>query len=161
MTESDAAVALSRPSYPSAHRSDHVDLMHGTAVADPYRWLETADDARTTEWAATQRLLTQAERETWTTRDAFAEQVERLLGAGTVSPPYWRGDRRFITRREPGQQFSVLYVVEADGVERVLIDPMALDPSGLRPSTAGNPRRRATASPTSSRSVAPRSPRCT
>ena len=131
MTESDAAVALSRPSYPSAHRSDHVDLMHGTAVADPYRWLETADDARTTEWAATQRLLTQAEREAWTTRDAFAEQVERLLGAGTVSPPYWRGDRRFITRREPGQQFSVLYVVEADGVERVLIDPMALDPSGL------------------------------
>ena len=131
MTESDAAVALSRPSYPSAHRSDHVDLMHGTAVADPYRWLETADDARTTEWAATQRHLTQAEREAWTTRDAFAEQVERLLGAGTVSPPYWRGDRRFITRREPGQQFSVLYVVEADGVERVLIDPMALDPSGL------------------------------
>ena len=49
MTESDApdsAAALSRPAYPSAHRSDHVDLMHGTAVADPYRWLEDADDPR-------------------------------------------------------------------------------------------------------------------
>ena len=46
-------------------------------------------------------------------------------------PPYWRGDRYFLTRREPGQQFSVLYVVEADGTERVLIDPMALDPTGV------------------------------
>ena len=123
--------AATRPSYPDAHRADHVDVLHGTTVPDPYRWLEDADDMRTTQWATSQRQLTQAERESWTTRDAFAEQVERLLGAGTVSPPYWRGQRRFITRREPGQQFSVLYVIDADGVEHVLIDPMVLDPTGL------------------------------
>ncbi len=134
MTEHDAPKApdaAARPGYPDAHRADHVDVLHGTAVPDPYRWLESADDTRTTQWATAQRHLTRAERDAWTTRDAFAEQVERLLGAGTVSPPYWRGQRRFITRREPGQQFSVLYVIDADGIERVLIDPMALDPTGL------------------------------
>jgi prolyl oligopeptidase len=123
--------AATRPGYPDAHRADHVDELHGRSVPDPYRWLEDADDLRTTQWATAQRQLTQAERESWTTRDAFAEQVERLLGAGTVSPPYWRGDRRFITRREPGQQFSILYVIDFDGAERVLIDPMVLDPTGL------------------------------
>jgi len=134
VTEHDSPMTpdtASRPVYPDAHRADHVDVLHGTTVPDPYRWLEDADDTRTTQWATAQRQLTQAERESWTTRDAFAEQVERLLGAGTVSPPYWRGQRRFITRREPGQQFSVLYVIDADGVEHVLIDPMVLDPKGL------------------------------
>ena len=72
-----------------------------------------------------------AERAAWTRREHFAGRVEELLGSGTVSPPYWRGERYFLTRREPGQQFSVLYVVDADGTERVLIDPMALDPTGV------------------------------
>ena len=72
-----------------------------------------------------------AERATWTRREGFVDRIGQLLGAGTVSPPYWRGSRHFLSRREPGQQFSVLYAVEEDGEERVLIDPMAIDPSGL------------------------------
>ncbi len=118
-----------RPAYPTAARVDVVDEYHGTPVADPYRWLEDADDARTVEWLADQATLTDCERASWTLRDRFAERVDRLLGAGTVSPPYWRGRRHFLTRRDPGQQFSVLYVVD-DAGERLLIDPMALDPSG-------------------------------
>lgn len=127
-----------RPAYPDAPRSDVVDEFHGTAVPDPYRWLEDADDPRTVSWQAQQQALMADERAGWPLRDAFAERVERLLGAGTVSPPYWRADRRFLTRREPGQQFSVLYVVE-DGDERVLIDPIALDPSGLTTLDAWQP----------------------
>lgn len=127
------------PAYPSAPRTDTVEVMHGTAVADPYRYLEDADDARTAEWSAAQAALMSAERSTWSTRDRFAERVEQLLGAGSVSPPYWRGERRFITRRAPGQQFAVLYVVEVDDTERVLIDPMALDPSGLTTLDAWQP----------------------
>ena len=72
-----------------------------------------------------------AERAGWTTREAFRDRVEQLLGAGSISPPYHRGDRWFFTRREPGQQFPVLCTVDPDGTERVLLDPMALDPEGL------------------------------
>jgi prolyl oligopeptidase len=108
-----------------------VDDFHGTAVADPYRWLETTDDPRTQQWLVQQTTLMADERTGWTRRDHFADRVEQLLGSGSMSPPYWRGQRYFLSRREPGQQFSVLYVVEADGTERVLIDPMALDPSGV------------------------------
>ena len=119
------------PAYPAAPRLDLVDDFHGTPVPDPYRWLESADDPRTTDWLAGQAALMAAERSEWTRREHFAGRVEELLGSGTVSPPYWRGERYFLTRREPGQQFSVLYVVDADGTERVLIDPMALDPTGV------------------------------
>ena len=119
------------PQYPDAPRLDLADDFHGTPVADPYRWLESDDDPRTAQWLAAQSGLMAAERSSWTHREHFAERVGQLLGAGTVSPPYWRGERYFLTRREPGQQFSVLYVVEADGTERTLIDPMAIDPSGV------------------------------
>ena len=128
MTHSPAAPA---PQYPAAPRVDLVDDFHGTPVADPYRWLESSDDPRTVEWLAQQAALMDAERAGWARRDLFADRVEQLLGAGTVSPPYWRGDHYFLSRREPGQQFSVLYVVDPDGTERVLIDPMQIDPSGV------------------------------
>ena len=120
-----------RPAYPAAPRLDLVDDMHGVLVPDPYRWLEDDTDERTIAWVDTQRALMADERATWQSRDHFTERVEALLGAGTISPPYWRGERYFLVRREPGQQFSVLYAIDPDGTERVLIDPMQIDPEGL------------------------------
>jgi prolyl oligopeptidase len=128
-----------RPQYPDAPRDDVADNMHGTLVQDPYRWLEDAADPRTQEWVAQQNALMQEERAKWSRREHFAERVDQLLQSGSVSPPYFRGDRIFFTRRNPGQQFSVLYVREGAGAERVLIDPMELDPSGLTTLDAWQP----------------------
>lgn len=100
-------------------------------MPDPYRYLEDAADARTTAWSQEQAALMDAERATWTMRDHFGERVGELLGAGSVSPTYWRRDRGFVMRREPGQQFGVLYTIDPDGTQRVLIDPMEIDPAGL------------------------------
>jgi len=116
--------------YPEAARTDVTDDMHGVKVFDPYRWLEVADDERTVEWMAAQATLLEAERAEWSMRDKFADNVSALLGSGAISLPVHRRDRIFFTRREPGQQFGVLFVREADGTERVLIDPMQLDESG-------------------------------
>jgi len=120
------------PQYPAAPRLDLVDDLHGRAVADPYRWLEDPTDARTQEWSAQQAALMDAERAEWKLREHFGARVGELLGAGTVSPTYWRGERAFVMRREPGQQFAVLYTIDPGASqERVLLDPMAIDPSGL------------------------------
>ena len=121
---------MTTPHYPSAARSDVADNYHGTVVPDPYRWLETADSPETTTWVAEQGELMNAERATWQSRDGFADRMQQLLGAGTISPPYYRGERTFFMRRSPGEQFASLLVSE-HGVERVLIDPMVLDPNGL------------------------------
>jgi len=116
--------------YPNATRSDLVEEMHGVVVPDPYRWLEDAANEQTRAWVAEQGELTQSHRESWVLRDRFADSVSALLGAGAVGMPVHRHERVFFTRREPGQQFGVLFVREVDGTERVLIDPMELDPSG-------------------------------
>jgi prolyl oligopeptidase len=125
--------------YPTAERSSVVEEMHGTAVPDPYRWLEDAQDARTRVWVEEQQQLTDAHRTDWSMRDHFVESVAALLGAGAVSIPVHRGERVFFTRREPGQQFGVLFVRDDDGTERVLIDPIQLDPTGATTLDAWQP----------------------
>ena len=122
--------------YPNLPDSGIIDDYHGVSVRDPYRYLEDPHDPRTTTWLEAQGQLMEAERGTWSSRERFVGRVGELLGSGAISPPYIRGDRTFFTKRNPGQQFAVLYVRDtADShtnpdTARVLIDPMAMDPEG-------------------------------
>src|SRR5262245_45837910 len=40
--------------YPGTVRSDVSDVVHGVKVADPYRWLENADDPAVSDWMKVQ-----------------------------------------------------------------------------------------------------------
>ena len=121
--------------YPSAERLDLVDHLHGYDIPDPYRWLEDPADARTVAWSAAQDELTAARLTALPGRDRLAARLRGLLDAGSVSAPLWRAGKAFLVRRTPGQEHAVVLVREPgpDGttVERVLLDPMALDPDGL------------------------------
>lgn len=116
--------------YPPAERLDLVEDLHGHAVADPYRWLEDAEDPRTVAWSAAQDALARPALDALPGRPELAERLRGYLSAGSVSVPLWRAGRRFVTRREPGQEMAVVYVREPDGSERVLLDPIAMDPTG-------------------------------
>jgi prolyl oligopeptidase len=116
--------------YPSAPRDDLVEVLHGTPVADPYRWLEDVADPRTEEWSAAQDRLFAAARDGWAGKDWLRARLAELLAVGEVSVPVWRGERHFLVRREAGQEHGVLLVVEPSGAERTLVDPMAIDASG-------------------------------
>ncbi|HEY9473075.1 MAG TPA: prolyl oligopeptidase family serine peptidase [Mycobacteriales bacterium] len=100
-------------------------------MADPYRWLEDPTDPRTESWSDAQDELVRSHLADLPVRDLLRSQLVDLLSAGTVGVPVWRGRRAFFLRREPGQEHAVLLVAEPDGTERVLIDPGALDPTGL------------------------------
>ena len=115
--------------YPAARRLDLVENLHGHRVADPYRWLEDADSPETRRWLAAEEELWAGFRAGLHRGDEFAARVRELLRVGSVGLPAWRGPVRFATRRDPGQEHAVLYV-ETDGVERALVDPVALDPTG-------------------------------
>jgi len=117
------------PQYPPAPRLDLTEDLFGHRVADPYRWLEDAGSAETSQWLAAEEELWAAYRAELPDRDRFAGRVHELMQVGAVSVPDWRGRTRFYIRRDPGQEHGVLYVAD-DAGERVLIDPVAIDPSG-------------------------------
>jgi prolyl oligopeptidase len=118
------------PSYPGAPRQDISQILHGQLVADPYRWLEDADSDQTRAWLKAQDELYAQSLATLPGRERLAARLTELLGAGMVSPPAWRGDRQFFMRRASGQEHAVLYTAADGEPERVLIDPMVIDPSG-------------------------------
>ena len=125
-------------SYPAAERDSTVDHLHGVAVADPYRWLEHTDDPRTVAWSSAQRNLFEQQARNWPGRTHWSRRLTELLAGGGVSVPYWRGERAFFMRRRGDQQHAVLLVQEGAN-ERVLVDPMALDASGLTTLDAWQP----------------------
>ncbi|MGB6617407.1 MAG: prolyl oligopeptidase family serine peptidase [Trebonia sp.] len=117
------------PQYPPAPRLDLTEDLFGHRVADPYRWLEDAGSAQTSQWLAAEEELWAAYRAELPDRDRFAGRVRELMQVGAVGVPAWRGTARFYSRRDPGQEHGVLYVADDTG-ERALIDPVAIDPSG-------------------------------
>ena len=64
-------------------------------------------------------------------RRELTARIQALQGAGGRGNVMQRGDRLFYRQREAGQQQGVLMVAEKDGAPRVLLDPAAVDPSGL------------------------------
>ena len=125
--------------YPAAGRLDLTEDIGGYRVSDPYRWLEDAASDERASWLAAQADLFGSYREELPGRDRLAAQVRELLGTGHVGTPAWRGERYFFTRRDPGAEHGALYLQAGDGPADVLIDPMAIDPSGLTTLDAWQP----------------------
>jgi len=121
---------VTEPGYPHARRDDVVDEIAGRLIPDPYRWLEEAGSGETRTWLAAQDSLLAGYLGALSDRQRIAARIAGLLGAGAAGVPVWRGDRRFFTRRAPGQEHAVLYTAAPGDGERVLIDPMRLDETG-------------------------------
>ncbi|MCU1483390.1 MAG: Prolyl oligopeptidase [Actinomycetia bacterium] len=115
--------------YPEAPRLDLVEDLHGHLVADPYRWLEDATSDETEAWSRAQDDLVRVALDGLPGRDHLRRRLRELL-PGMVGPPTVLGDRVFHLRRLPDEEHAVLVVREGVADERVVLDPMALDPSG-------------------------------
>jgi prolyl oligopeptidase len=115
------------PSYPVTETVDTVDEQFGVKVADPYRWLENdvRVDPKVAAWVAEQNKVTNAYLETVPGREQLASRMRALYDYARTGVPREAGGRYFFTRNSGLQNQAVLYVREASGAERVLIDPNA------------------------------------
>lgn len=130
---------MASDTYPPAPTTDTVEILHGRTVPDPFRTLENPGDPETIAWSKAQDALLDEYRDGWPARAAFHRRLGDLLRSGSVGAPAWRGERAFHTRRSPDQEHAVLLTTEADGTERILVDPAALDPSGATTLDAWQP----------------------
>ena len=127
---SPGAQPAAGPAYPPARRTGLVEQVAGHSVADPYRWLEDPGSDERRAWLAAQDALGAGQLADLPARPALAARIAELTATGLVSSPVWRGERRFFLRREPGEEHATLITAAPGQPDRVLIDPMALDPSG-------------------------------
>jgi len=120
--------------YPHSERGPVVETLHGAEVADPYRWLEDPDSARTREWIAAQNAVTEEYLAGLPSRGWFRERLGAILGVPRAGVPRPRGGRYLLERNDGGQDQDVVTVADdlaalaAGG--RVLIDPAEFSPDG-------------------------------
>jgi prolyl oligopeptidase len=122
---------MPKPAYPPTRVDVVVDELHGERIPDPYRWLEDGESAESRSWTGAQNAFTERYLASVPARPAIRRRLEQLLSIDSLGAPTPAGGRYFYSRRKQTQNQPVLFVREGlHGVDRVLIDPNALNPEG-------------------------------
>ncbi len=134
-TAQQAAGAAGVVHYPAAPRGATVDVMHGTEVADPYRWMETASP-ELAAWVAAENAVSGPWLAAIPARDAIRKRLAELWDYeqygyswldGKSRVPVRKGGRYFYVEKSGSQNQGVLYwSTSLEGPGRVLIDANAL-----------------------------------
>ena len=120
-----------RERVPATAKVPVVEHMHGHEIRDEYRWLE-GDSADVAAWTDAQNAYTRAVLDASPRRSDVEARLRPLMEIGAVTAPAMRGARYFYSRREGHQNQPLIYWREGPwGEDRLLVDPAALDPSGL------------------------------
>jgi prolyl oligopeptidase len=137
-----AAAAAAFAAVPPTEVTEVRDPLHGVEIVDPYRWLEGSDapeiagdaelDARVSAWTDAQNAYTREVLDGLPGRAALESRLRELMEVAAVASPAVRGNRYFTWRRNGSQAQWTIHVQEGlDGEPRVILDPNALDESGL------------------------------
>jgi prolyl oligopeptidase len=117
--------------YPPAKKDNVVEKIHGVEIADPYRWLEEADNPAVKEWVEKENALTRNFLDKIPGRDKIHDRLSALLEIGSLGTPAPRKGRYLYTRRDGKQNQPVLYVRDGlNGKDHVLVDPNELAKDG-------------------------------
>lgn len=118
---------------PPTRRTDDADVLHGVAVADPYRWLEDGDSAEVAEWVATHNKRTREALDARPSWSRWRERLAALTELPTVLSAAVSGELLFVDERPAGADQFVLTIrsaVDPAVPARVLLDPAVLAADG-------------------------------
>lgn len=119
------------PRPPETRAVPVTETLHGTAITDPYRWLENQDAPETRAWVDEQNRYTHGLLNAYPGRAAIRSRVEQLLRVDTISTPLVRGGRYFFSKRAASQNQSVIYFREGErGRDVALIDANTMSADG-------------------------------
>jgi prolyl oligopeptidase len=131
-----ASAIAAVPPPPVTPAGNTVDIIHGTKVSDPYRWLENAADPKVQAWSDAQNVRTRAYLDALPSRAAAKAQLLKLVSA--TSPSYSgltaRGKLVFAYYSDPAKQQPMIVTLDAKAdpaSRRVVLDPNTLDAKGL------------------------------
>lgn len=126
---------------PETRQEVVTDVYHKVDVQDAYRWLEGdnsnkdkmgAMSEEVAKWTDAQNARTRGVLDSLPGRKELEARIRPLMEIGSVSAPTMRGNWYFYTKREGKENQPKVYVREGSGgTPRVLLDPVAVDPTGL------------------------------
>lgn len=128
---SGAAAAPAPLHYPAAERGTHVDTYFGTAVPDPYRWMEAIDSPQTRAWVEAEAKLSRDFLDAIPQRAAIYRHLRAAYDYEKHGAPFHFGKHYFYDYNSGLQNQYVLYTMAGlHGKPHVLLDPNELSADG-------------------------------
>jgi prolyl oligopeptidase len=123
--------AITPPTYPVTDTVNHVDDYFGTAIADPFRWLENDTSAQTAAWVKAQNAVTESYLANIPFRNNIQKRYTEIWDYAKYSAPFKKGDNYFFYKNDGLQNQAVLYKqASLDAEPKVFIDPNTLSKDG-------------------------------
>ncbi|HEY7377822.1 MAG TPA: prolyl oligopeptidase family serine peptidase [Steroidobacteraceae bacterium] len=120
------ALLAALPMPPAARKVGVVDRQFGLELPDPYRWMEGANNPEFQSWLKAQGEFTRAQLDSAPGLGEWQKRLTTASGATSLNRLQRRvGGHVFFLRLQGGRQ-GVLMVRDADGKERVLVDPNSM-----------------------------------
>jgi prolyl oligopeptidase len=117
--------------YPHTRQQDFVEVLHGQAVPDPYRWMEDLESDEIQAWIKAQNEITFDFLKASPLRKKIQERMTELWNYEKYSPPFKRGNRYFYLFNNGLQNQDVIYWMESlDDEPKILLDPNTLSDDG-------------------------------
>ncbi len=124
-------VAMAQLKYPETRKNDQTDTYHGTAVADPYRWLEDDRSDETGAWVKAQNELTFSYLDKIPYRKTIYNQLEKIVNYPKYSSPSRKGEYFYFSKNDGLQNQSILYRQKGlAGTPELVLDPNKLSADG-------------------------------
>jgi prolyl oligopeptidase len=116
--------------YPVTKKADTVNTYFGTAVPDPYRWLEDDRAADTKAWVKAENKVTQDYLSQIPYRDAMHKRLQQLWNYEKYSAPFKEGKYTYFYKNDGLQSQSVLWRQVGDGIPEIFLDPNKFSADG-------------------------------
>jgi prolyl oligopeptidase len=116
--------------YPITKKGEVINSYYGTAVADPYNWLEDDRSAETALWVKEQNKVTFGYLENIPYREEIKSRLEKMWNYEKFSPPRREGDFLYYFRNNGLQNQFVLYRQRENSEPEIFLDPNTFSADG-------------------------------
>jgi prolyl oligopeptidase len=101
------------------------EIIHGSLVSDPYRWLEDRTLPETDDWIRSQHRLCEKYFDSFPGMSGIERRVRDYLDVNDVDQPACVRGRYFYRKRSVGREQGAICIREiSSGSERILVDPL-------------------------------------
>ena len=116
--------------YPQTKKVEIIDNYFGTAVSDPYRWLENDTAEDTKAWVKAENEATEAYLSKIPYRAAIKNRLTELWNYEKYSAPFKEGDYTYFYKNNGLQNQFVLYREKPGSQPEVFLDPNKFSSKG-------------------------------
>ncbi|MFD2291434.1 prolyl oligopeptidase family protein [Mariniflexile gromovii] len=116
--------------YPVTKKVDTVETYFGTALKDPYRWLEDDRSKETEAWVKAQNVCTSNYLKQIPYIDYLKKRLSKLWNYEKVGAPFTEGNYTYFFKNDGLQNQNVVYRKKENGKDEVFLNPNTFSEKG-------------------------------